>query len=374
MRPFLLALCLVSPAAAQFEEAESAFESLRRMSLSDLKDAAAGMPAPIARPVSRRAQDGLRVSDATVAESERSQCPRKSEALSGSPDTDLFTYIGFRWVRSDESTCSASPSDKVLYIEEQRDRLVFSAPPDLEDPSKARAEYDYALTAPEYKIRRNYYFRTELDGTRRFYHHDARLYTGRKIPETVQVAFPNRAAFPLLPWEEPESFTLRYGRLEGALLAPERKVYDYLPRATNGTNAAGDRMTRIELTAQRKMALTGPDPAGVRLSLETEGSDLMLRLEDRWAAYYAGEKIQLKIKLMKSVFWFVNKTAYEFDVALDVDREIRIIPTSSLWDAFRKDGISRGHEYQAEWSFRRADSKISGGDWVPKGKTNKLKL
>lgn len=62
------------------------------------------------------------------------------------------------------------------------------------------------------------------------------------------------------------------------------------------------------------------------------------------------------------------------DLELDAAGESEIEPADPRWDSFRKEKIEPGREYYADWSFRRADSRISSGEWIEKGRSNRIKL
>lgn len=302
-------------------------------------------------------------------ESEISRCPRSPQALRGRPDRDLYTYVGFRYVRSDGSTCSAQPSGNTGYREARQRTLTFEAR-QQGDPSS----HSYELATPEYRIRRNFYFRTLLDGTRRFYSHDVSRRTGRELPETVRLSFVNRSDYPLLPWEPAETFRLLYGRESGAELHPASTNYEYEVGSSVGETPDGNMLTEVRAKAVKKRQLTPPEPEGVTLTLTKDGSSLVLDVRDAWARYYKGEKLGLKIKVWRAVPLWWDKVAYELDVSLEAAPQILMDLSDPRWDPFRREAIAPGREYYADWSFSRVDSRISTGDWVEKKRTDPLKL
>lgn len=310
-------------------------------------------------------------------EEEVRRCPREAQPLVSAPDLDLFTYMGFRYVRSDATTCEAEPSGNIYFLEPQALDLALTG---------SATSYTYDLKAPEFVSRRNFYFRTALDGVRRFYFHDASRRTGREAPETVTLAFAGRDESPILPWEGPERFRLRYGLTAPAELTPVATAYEYAVTRETGSTAAGKPWSRFRMEAARKRARTPPDREAVTIELVKEGTRLVLRVRDRWARYYRAEALGLKIKLWRNVWLLEDKAAYELDVefkpaAGDHDAsmngdagEFELEPADPRWDAFKRERIEPGREYYADWSFRRANSRFSTDDWVEKGRTNRLKL
>lgn len=317
-------------------------------------------------------QEGLGFKILSHDEPEIRKCPAGAEPLSRQPDPDLFTYLGFRHVRSDGSTCAAQPSDKVFYQDPDSQELRFAG---SEEPPARNEPILYNLSVPEYRIRRNFYFGTDLDGNKRFYSYDFKDKTGKQIPEAVQLLFANRVESPLLPWEPEETFSLEFGRISGASLTPLRTNYEYQIQVRAGKGPEGNLLTAIDATAVRKKTLTSPDPKAVSLALVRGGpGHLLIEVHDVWAKYYRAEKLGLKIRLWRNRFLIGDKVAYEMDIALDAQNRIVINPADPQWDAFKKEAIKKGGEYYADWSFRRADSRISTGEWIEKGRTNRAKL
>lgn len=318
------------------------------------------------------ARPGVRPRELPAApEAELARCPGAAEALRSAPDPDLYTYVGYRWVRSDDSTCAGQPSDRMFYPLERTTTLSFSAG---DAPPTSAETRTVALSAPEYRLRKNFYFRTQLDGTRRFYAADLQELTGRQVPETVVAEFPNRARFPLLPWDATETFRLDYGRSSGARLAPVQTPHDYDAEAGISHGEGGRLTTTIRLSARARRQASPTDPQGVQLSLEAAGRTLKVRVLDRWAAWYRGEKLGLRVKLWRNVRIVGDKVAYELDVLVDPAASTTIDIADPRWDAFRREAIKPGHEYYADWSFSRNQSRVSSPDWIVRERTGRVKL
>ncbi|MBU2573113.1 MAG: hypothetical protein KKH28_03435 [Elusimicrobia bacterium] len=302
-------------------------------------------------------------------ETEIKRCPPDPRILTYRPDSDLFTYIGFKYVRSDGSTCLPEQSGGIYYQKTETQNLAFNSQPEGD-----ASFYAYELETREYTIRRNFYFRTQLDGTRRFYAYETSQYTGRQVPETVQLEFINRAAYPLLPWEPAETFRLEYGIASGAMLTPVSTNYEYQISAAAGKTSQGNLLTKIGAAVLRKKELTPPEPDAVSLTLVKTDTGLAIDLRDLRAAYYQGEKTGLKIRLWRNVILLADKIAYDIEVGLEAASQIVMDFSDPRWDSFKKENLSPGREYYAEWSFSRLDSRISSGEWIDKGKSNRIKL
>lgn len=339
-----------------------------------LRTARAFRPSVAGRQPSRREPAGERLSireAPAVDEPEYRRCPAPAVALTSAPDPDLYTYIGFRWVRSDGTTCAPAPSERVTFTQEQATTLSFSADP--AGPATGPESSALTLAAPEYRVRRNFYFRTDNDGTRRFYSVDLPQATGRQVPETVDLVFENRGERPLLPWEPAETFRLRYGRTSGALLEPLQVFQDYELQSTAAADG-GQLRTVVRARSRGRAKLSATDPEGARLTLESRGGTLLLDVQDRWAAYYRGEILELRVKLWRKVFLFGDKVVAEAVVPLDAAPTTVLDAAGPVLKPFLREELKRGHEYYADWSFRRADSRVSTPDWLARPRTGVVKL
>ena len=307
----------------------------------------------------------VRMGKISYEESEISRCPRNSEKISSEPDTDLFTYVGFKYVRLDDSTCLAQPSDKIYYRDYESDKLYFR--------SNQGNSFSYDYLTSEYRIKRYFFFRTHLDGTRQFYHYEKKDFFGRNIPEKVEIEFVNRVDYPILPWDKEEGFNLVYGRKDKALLSAYSANYEYKIQ-TVGEIVDGILYTKFKVEAVKRIRLTEPEKDVVSLTLEKKGDSLVANIRDIRAKYYKNEKIGLKIRLWRNVLLFDDKIAYDLDIYLDPASNIVIDFSDPKWDSFKNEGLKRWKEYYIEWSFRRFSSNISSGEWIEKEESNRVKL
>lgn len=294
------------------------------------------------------------------------RCPAQSSAIGGPPDPMLYTQMGFRYFRRDGTTCAAQPSGQYRYFDQASRGLSFAAG----DP----AAFSYELSVPEYMIVRHFYFGTDWDATRSFYHYDERRGTGRSIPELVTLDFPNRADYPIFPWEGAESFQLTYGRPEGAQLVSTGGHFEYAIRSQTGKDEGGRLITRFTVDIQKRSRLNTPESGAVGLKLEKRGGRLFLNVSDTRAEYYAAEKLGLKIRVWRSQWLFGKTVVYDMDITLTPASQNLIDLSDSKWAPYRKDDLLSNRDYYVVWSFRRADSKISTGDWIDRGQTDSFYL
>jgi hypothetical protein len=350
----LLLLAAPGSAAQAEEEFSAAFRSLRDAIRFPVRAREPAVPA--FRPV--------KTSLPPEQELERSQCPQEYGALRSRPDPDLYSYLGYRWVRADESTCHRLPSETIHYLQPDRAFATFAVQDGVQ-PQSRTLEFE----AAEYKIRRNFYFRTGLDGRRHYFSYDFRVDTGRKIPETVILEFPNRSRFPLLPWEPAETFELRYGSGAGATGEPNDTGYEYRSSRSVERGTDGRVVSRLRFEPVRRKVLTPPDPEAVKLGMGELDGLFAIVLEDRWGRYYAGERLGLKLVLKEDRRFLPDRVVYEFDVELGSSERIVLHPEQDRWNGSRIHPLKRGHRYFAEWSFRRAGSRFTRDSWVERGRT-----
>ena len=368
---FFLASPATSVAAGQDLEKLS-FDEIIGAHFSDVLEAARSQKSGTAVPVAQIVRVGeLPAQPGKIArkDTEIKNCPPDAIKLNAAPDPDLYTYIGFRYVRSDESTCASQPSDKINYQQPAIEQLTFKA---AQGKKEAPLEYTYNLKAREYNIKRDFFFIPKRDGTRLFYFVDSQQYTGKYVPETAKIRFLNRPDYPILPWETPESFALHYGNTAAAALKPKDTNYEYDIRPSAGSTADGNRLTIFDVTVLRKLILTPPEDNAVTLTLTDGGKSLILDVRDSRAKYYINEKLGLRVRVLRNIVLWPDKLAYEIDVNLAAAPQILLDLSDPKWDEFKKEATAAGRKYHVEWSFRRADSKISTGEWIDKGKTTPL--
>ena len=368
---FFLASPATSGATGQDMEKLS-FDEIIGAHFSDVLDAARSPKSGTAVPAAQMVKIAkLYAEPGNIArkEAEIKRCPPDAVKLNASPDPDLYTYVGFRYVRSDESTCSSEPSDKINYQQPAIEQLSFKA---AQGKKEAPLEYTYNLKAREYNIKRDFFFIPKRDGTRLFYFIDSQQYTGNHVPESAKIRFLNRPDYPILPWETPELFALHYGNTAAAALKPKDTGYEYDIRPSAGSTADGNRLTVFDVTALRKLKLTPPEDDAVTLTLTDGGKNLILDVRDSRTKYYIKEKLGLRVRVLKNIVLWPDKLVYEIDVNLGAAPQILLDLSDPKWDEFKKEATEAGHEYYVEWSFRRTDSKISTGEWIDKEKTAPL--
>lgn len=178
---------------------------------------------------------------------------------------------------------------------------------------------------------------------------------GYSYRERVQVTLRERK--PLYPWEA-DSFRVC---LQGPWIDVDEleTAYDY------SRDGGGSRDGNIVLVPGRRL-LTRADRAGITGSL-TAG--LKLNLADRWASYYAGEKVTLRLKLRRDVPNWFDSTLLEKEFTF---------PTAEAYlvdfQAFAKDFAHKaeaGKNYYVELSFKREGS-VSKNDWVKETETGRV--
>lgn len=164
--------------------------------------------------------------------------------------------------------------------------------------------------------------------------------------ERVQVTLKDRKQ--LYPWET-DSFRvcLQGPWLDAAQLAT---AYDY--KMVSGGNRNGN----LVLTPGNKRQMK-PDASAVTGQVLSDGT---LKLNDRWASYYAGEKVVLKLKVNREVRNWPDSTVGETEL------EAGAVPAAVDLKAFAK--LEAGKRYYVKIEFKRVGS-ISKDDWVSAGET-----
>lgn len=273
------------------------------------------------------------------------------------PYATPYQYIGYRWLRSDGSTCSPLPSDNLSFFEE----ATASAGLGADDAPRS-----LRLASREHRVARIFYRMPPEGGS--VYYHDQVEFTGRASEVDVNFRVANRAANPPLPWES-ESISFAFdglsvnARVQGA-------AYQYdINRSLSGSfpRVRAD----FTLTPLRKV-LTRPDPLGIdgRLERTADGKSLKLVLADRWAAGYPGQTLRIAFvvkrnrrlwgdsKVAEGVAPFTTAAGYEIDLS----------------KLALKEALKAGEEYYAEFSFKRLGNVTSTEDDSPTIKLQKLKF
>ena len=166
------------------------------------------------------------------------------------------------------------------------------------------------------------------------------------LSETMDVRLTLANRQPLLPWEN-DAFR---ACLTGLSLNVQAVSTAYNYTVVNDGALDGN----VTLVSGLKRALP-PDPLGVQAEL-TPGMTLVFH--DRWAAYYPGERITLKIALKKEEgrFW-PDETVVQKEVTLPV-AESYSVPLECA-------SCRPGEAYYADYSIRRLGGQVSTEDETP---------
>ncbi|MDE2143159.1 MAG: hypothetical protein KGJ84_12185, partial [Elusimicrobia bacterium] len=169
---------------------------------------------------------------------------------------------------------------------------------------------------------------------------------GMSWSQGVQVTLQNRPA--LLPWER-DSFRVC---LQGPWVYTDtiEAAYDY--KNVSSGRDGGD----IVLAAGRRTP-ESPDPVGVLADL---GAQLKLNFTDKWASYYAGEKIVLKVELKKVVKFWPDATLLDKEVTLPVAASYAVDLNQFAGSFSSKP--EAGKQYYVKYSIKRVGSVSNDHD------------
>lgn len=178
---------------------------------------------------------------------------------------------------------------------------------------------------------------------------------GYSYSEAVRLVLKDRGA--LLPWEH-DSFRVC---LQGPWLYTDalETAYDYT--LVNDGYGSGD----VVLRAGRKIAQS-PDPAGIAGTMTPQ---LKLTFADKWASYYAGEKVVLKLELKKVVKFWPDQTVLTKEVELPVAASYAADLNAFVGEMASKP--EAGKQYYAKYSFKRVGS-VSRDSWTKAQETAKV--
>jgi hypothetical protein len=172
---------------------------------------------------------------------------------------------------------------------------------------------------------------------------------GMSYHELASVTIRGRQA--LLPWER-DSFRV-------CLDGPWLSIYDLETAYDYNVVSGGSYDGAYVLAPGRKLAQR-PDPVGVVGDLD---ASMKVALKDKWASYYAGEKIEIKYTLKKSVSGWFDKVIAELDVTGDV--------AETYGADFSKSKFENGKSYYVEYSIRRI-GKVSKDSFTKVLETGKV--
>jgi len=184
--------------------------------------------------------------------------------------------------------------------------------------------------------------------------------------QTAQLRIKARKLF---PWES-ESFDVC---LEGPWmhLYANRQAYKY------SVDREGQYNVLYTLTPKEKIA-TGPDEEGLSLaefSYDAAAKKYVLKLGDKWAAEYAGEKTVVKVELYKDGFWFFDGFKGEKEFTFDAAAGYEVGFAESELDTSKaaSDADRGAKKYYVKWGFKRVGA-VSTDDFVKKGETPRIEI
>ena len=170
-------------------------------------------------------------------------------------------------------------------------------------------------------------------------------------PPRVQLELRNRQS--LFPWEK-EIFEVC---LEGSWLNlySVRTAHEY-----KANRSGGDYV----LNAGARKAME-PDAGGIAASAPAaRDKAVAVVFKDRWASYYAGEKVKIKASLKREVEGWFDPTLKEVEVVFDAAEGYTID-----FNAYAKDfseALKPGKKYYVEWGFSR-HGKVSKDTYMKVG-------
>ncbi|TPW20936.1 MAG: hypothetical protein FD126_1186 [Elusimicrobia bacterium] len=180
------------------------------------------------------------------------------------------------------------------------------------------------------------------------YCHEVPRYTHR---ERVQLELRNRQK--LFPWEK-ETFEVC---LDGSWLNlySIRTAHEY-----KANRSGGDYV----LNAGARKAMD-PDSNGIEASAPAaQDKAVAVAFKDRWASYYAGEKVKIKASLKREVEGWFDPTLKEVEVVFDAAETYTLD-----FNAYAKDfseALKPGKKYYVEWGFSR-HGKVSKDTYMKVG-------
>lgn len=170
---------------------------------------------------------------------------------------------------------------------------------------------------------------------------------GYSYSQRVQVTIRDRQ--PLLPWEH-DTFRVC---LDGPWIYSDvvEAAYDYKLVSAGADNG------NIIVAPTRKVAMR-PDPVGVLAELSGQ---FVMNFKDKWASYYPGENVVLKITVKKVVKFWPDYAVLEKELTLPVAEAYKVDLNKFLPDFTTKP--EAGKDYYAVYSIKRT-GKVSKNDFT----------
>lgn len=187
--------------------------------------------------------------------------------------------------------------------------------------------------------------------------------TGQTFRASAQV---NLAPHKLYPWEH-ETFHVC---MEGPKVTVEARNSPYVYRV----DQRGNMDLTLDVTPLHRIRLN-PDPEGLSLTaFSYRDGKYTLKVDDKWAAEYAGESVRIRVALMRDGFFGDhNLGGKDFTFAVSPSYELVFEEGELLTKGFAGfgDDSRKPKKYYVNWGFFRAGS-ISSGSYVAKGSTGKI--
>ena len=200
---------------------------------------------------------------------------------------------------------------------------------------------------------------------------------GPGIMRDVRVGFVMQGRS-LMPWETEVVHGTFDGRNVGVRV--DYPAYQY-------TEAPGGMPGYVTFHAGAKL-LTSPDKDGVTAELVPNGQAFKLRVFDKWAGYYAGETLEVSMKLIYVTSGWFTKNEIADNRAFEQGNQIRWTPAAPAGAPGSGGGFEEslttkgcGTYFIESWSFRRGNnsrsdnkSLISSDAIIHKGGSQRIKL
>lgn len=238
--------------------------------------------------------------------------------------------------------------------------------PQQPKPKSADGKKDYYPGQPGYNNdgpNGNYSYPGTQYGQQGTYYCHERM--GQTFRATAQL---NIAARELFPWES-ENFEV----------CMEADRVDFNTR-TSPYSYHVDRQGLYDLTfnlTPNYRVPTAPDENGLySTGWAFRDGKFVLSVGDRWSQYYPGEKVVIKVELIKDGFLFFNSSQGEkeftFDVANGYELSFVEGDLTKTKDFVDTSGDMRGaKKFFAKWGFKRVGT-VSTQDYIKKGDTDKI--
>ncbi|HBA62184.1 MAG TPA: hypothetical protein DCZ92_15495 [Elusimicrobia bacterium] len=189
---------------------------------------------------------------------------------------------------------------------------------------------------------------------------------GQTFRTTAQLNIAQRQLF---PWER-ESFSVC---MEGPRVnvVPTASPYSY------GVDQVGLYDITFNMRPNYRVP-TNPDPNGLNYAaFSFKDGKFTLSVTDRWTNEYAGEKVAIKIELMKDGFWFFNSSkgekTFTFATANGYDLVFAEGDLTKNKD-FVDDSADKGPaKFYVKWGFQRL-GKVSTDQYVKKDESPKIPM